>query len=93
MQQASSPLVSQHSSGNSYAEVSMIPVATIGPCYNHCAMIMPFMVSIFLKIYDKNLKKNDYVKLIYSSCISRKFCEICNVYSNTIHEKKISSDL
>ena len=55
MQQGpSSPLVSSHQSsaagsgsGNSYAEVTMIPVATAGPCYKACQMILPFMVLLF----------------------------------------------
>ena len=50
--QQPSPLVSQGASGsspgsNGYAEVSMIPVATAGPCYKHCKMILPFMVLLF----------------------------------------------
>merc|ERR1719384_2885618 len=28
-------------------EVTMIPVATAGPCYKHCQMILPFMVLLF----------------------------------------------
>lgn len=51
--QQPSPLVSQGASGgdlgsnNGYAEVTMIPVATAGPCYKHCQMILPFMVLLF----------------------------------------------
>lgn len=49
--QQPSPLVSQGGSGpassNSYAEVTMIPVATAGPCYKQCKMILPFMVLLF----------------------------------------------
>ncbi len=33
--------------GSSYAEVTMIPVATAGPCYKQCEMILPFMVLLF----------------------------------------------
>eukprot|EP00094_Tigriopus_californicus_P000284 TCALIF_00274-PB protein Name:"Similar to SLCO5A1 Solute carrier organic anion transporter family member 5A1 (Homo sapiens)" AED:0.11 eAED:0.11 QI:460/0.90/0.91/1/0.63/0.58/12/137/1099 len=29
------------------AEVTMVPVATAGPCYSQCQMIMPFMVLLF----------------------------------------------
>lgn len=44
MQQPSgSPLISQ----GSYAEVTMVPVATAGPCYKQCQMILPFMVLLF----------------------------------------------
>ena len=51
--QQPSPLVSSGASGystasHSYAEVTMIPVATAGPCYKECDMILPFMVRYFL---------------------------------------------
>ena len=51
--QQPSPLVSSGASGYStasgrgYAEVTMIPVATAGPCYKECDMILPFMVLLF----------------------------------------------
>ena len=52
--QQPSPLVSAGASGGGYssgsrgfAEVSMIPVATAGPCYKDCDMILPFMVLLF----------------------------------------------
>ena len=50
--QQPSPLVSSGASGystasHSYAEVTMIPVATAGPCYKECDMILPFMVRYF----------------------------------------------
>lgn len=50
--QQPSPLVSSGVSGystasHSYAEVTMIPVATAGPCYKECDMILPFMVLLF----------------------------------------------
>ena len=32
---------------NDFQEVTMIPVATSGPCYSQCQMIMPFMVLLF----------------------------------------------
>ncbi len=35
------------SNSNSYAEVTMVPVATAGPCYKQCEMILPFMVLLF----------------------------------------------
>ena len=48
MQQSpSNPLVSQQNGGNNYVEVTMIPVATGGPCYKECQMILPFMVLLF----------------------------------------------
>ena len=28
-------------------EVTMIPMATAGPCYTNCQMVMPFMVLLF----------------------------------------------
>ncbi|CAB4061514.1 SLCO3A [Lepeophtheirus salmonis] len=34
-------------SGNNFAEVTVIPVATAGPCYTQCGMILPFMVLLF----------------------------------------------
>ena len=54
--QQPSPLVSSGASGystasHSYAEVTMIPVATAGPCYKECDMILPFMVR-YLKEID-----------------------------------------
>merc|ERR1712223_2226169 len=54
--QQPSPLVSSGASGSfsttsgsrgGYAEVTMIPVATAGPCYKECSMILPFMVLLF----------------------------------------------
>ena len=33
--------------GDLDAEVTMVPVATEGPCYSHCKMISPFMVLLF----------------------------------------------
>ena len=52
--QQPSPLVSSGASGaystasgRGYAEVTMIPVATAGPCYKECSMILPFMVLLF----------------------------------------------
>ncbi len=30
-----------------FAEVTMVPVATAGPCYSTCQMILPFMVLLF----------------------------------------------
>merc|ERR1719150_1624471 len=33
--------------GDNFAEVTMIPVATAGPCYKQCQMILPFMVLLF----------------------------------------------
>lgn len=30
-----------------FAEVTMVPVATAGPCYSQCRMILPFMVLLF----------------------------------------------
>ena len=56
--QQPSPLVSSGASGYStasgrgYAEVTMIPVATAGPCYKECDMILPFMVSTFRRIWN-----------------------------------------
>lgn len=36
-----------HGSSSEFAEVTMVPVATDGPCYSNCKMIMPFMVLLF----------------------------------------------
>ena len=55
--QPPSPLVSSGASGaystasgRGYAEVTMIPVATAGPCYKQCDMILPFMVLLFFRM-------------------------------------------
>jgi len=32
---------------SAFTEVTMIPVATAGPCYTNCQMVMPFMVLLF----------------------------------------------
>jgi len=42
------PLSGAHTAEESaFAEVTMVPVATSGPCYSSCHMIMPFMVLLF----------------------------------------------
>merc|ERR1719150_2806069 len=33
--------------GDNFAEVTYVPVATAGPCYTQCKMMLPFMVLLF----------------------------------------------
>ncbi len=35
------------SAKDGFAEVTVVPVATAGPCYSQCKMIMPFMALLF----------------------------------------------
>lgn len=43
----SSPFLSSSASGGGFSEVTVVPVATAGPCYYPCNTIMPFMILLF----------------------------------------------
>ena len=42
-----STLVGEPSAGASFSEVTIVPVATAGPCYIPCNTFLPFMVLLF----------------------------------------------
>ncbi len=44
---ADASTVAKEGGSDDFAEVTMIPVATSGPCYSQCQMILPFMVLLF----------------------------------------------
>ena len=51
-------------------EVTMIPMATAGPCYTNCQMVMPFMVLLFFMTLVVAVTQV-HVRLLDRGCVLR----------------------